>query len=656
MAINYPINPEIGDTFESGGTTWQWDGTAWNVVPSGTGDNKFTTIQADTGSTTADGTADVLTLAGGTDIATSITGDTVTFNFTGEAGGGAGDVFKNVVSDDGTAVASGNNDTLSILGGTNISTAIATDTKNVAINMDAFDIGFLSNVSNAAASTGQVLKWDGAQWAPGSDVASGGGGDTTSVIAPFAFANVGGVNGSGTNITFGSWNAGTGILTFTFSVEQANANYIVVTDGEFTDDGALVQISNKATTGFDATFYNGSGGVTTPSTVNRFTVMVYGSTPTIDVSVGANADTLDGFEGTYYLDYNNFVNTPSVVTLTDFSVGNELPAAGDGAISYDNTTGVFRYTPPTAAGIGALTSISLDGVSDVSITSVADNNLLAYDSSTSEWINQTPTEAGFASVATSGLYSDLSGTPIIPADLSDLTDTTGLIPTDLTDLGIVDGADGQVLTTDGAGNFTFTTVTSGGVTQNLFATISADSGSTTANSATDTLTVAGGSSISTAISGDTLTINYNGAAGVQNFDDLQDAQSANLATIDEFVVRSGMHFEVDNIGATAYTFEPLYSGSNPTITVISGMQISFKLNVGGHPFEIQDNTLTALTQNIIHVAEDGTVTSGSSANGQHDSGTLIWSIPENTSGTYAYECTLHPAMVGAINIKRLSTL
>lgn len=545
MAINYPINPEIGDTFESGETTWQWDGTAWNVVASGTGDSKFTTIQADTGSTTADGTADVLTLAGGTDIATSITGDTVTFNFTGEAGG-AGDVFKNVVSDDGTAVAAGNNDTLNILGGTNISTAIATDTKNVAINLDSFPIGFLSDVSSNAPSTGQVLKWDGAQWAPGADITSGG--------------------------------------------------------------------------------------------------------------AGLDADTLDGFDSTYYLDYNNFTNTPSVLTLTDISVGNELTATGNGAISYDNTTGVFRYTPPTAAGIGALTSISLDGVSDISITSVADNNLLAYDSSTSEWINQTPTEAGFASVATSGLYSDLSGTPIIPADLSDLTDTTGLIPTDLTDLGIVDGADGQVLTTDGAGNFTFTTVTSGGVTQNLFATISADSGSTTANSATDTLTVAGGSSISTAISGDTLTINYNGAAGVQNFDDLQDAQSANLATIDEFVVRSGMHFEVDNIGATAYTFEPLYSGSNPTITVISGMQISFKLNVGGHPFEIQDNTLTALTQNIIHVAEDGTVTSGSSANGQHDSGTLIWSIPENTSGTYAYECTLHPAMVGAINIKRLSTL
>jgi hypothetical protein len=50
----------------------------------------------------------------------------------------------------------------------------------------------------------------------------------------------------------------------------------------------------------------------------------------------------------------------------------------------------------------------------------------------------------------------------VPADLSDLTDTTNLIPTSLTDLGITDGTDGQVLTTNGSGGFTFTTATGGG--------------------------------------------------------------------------------------------------------------------------------------------------------------------------------------------------
>ena len=53
----------------------------------------------------------------------------------------------------------------------------------------------------------------------------------------------------------------------------------------------------------------------------------------------------------------------------------------------------------------------------------------------------------------------------------------------------------------------------GGTTQNLFETINADSGSTTASAATDVLTIAGGTNISTAITGDTVTINMTGALG-----------------------------------------------------------------------------------------------------------------------------------------------
>jgi hypothetical protein len=44
------------------------------------------------------------------------------------------------------------------------------------------------------------------------------------------------------------------------------------------------------------------------------------------------------------------------IELTNLSVGTEGTASGDGAISYNNTTGVFTYTPPTASGIGALVS------------------------------------------------------------------------------------------------------------------------------------------------------------------------------------------------------------------------------------------------------------------------------------------------------------
>ena len=89
-----------------------------------------------------------------------------------------------------------------------------------------------------------------------------------------------------------------------------------------------------------------------------------------------------------------------VIALTDISV-TSLAAAGGGTLTYDNTTGVFDYTPP-----------------DLSSFSTFD-----------------------------GDYNSLTNKPTIPSAL--------------TDLGIVDGTNGQVLTTDGAGSFTFTTVASG---------------------------------------------------------------------------------------------------------------------------------------------------------------------------------------------------
>lgn len=66
----------------------------------------------------------------------------------------------------------------------------------------------------------------------------------------------------------------------------------------------------------------------------------------------------------------------------------------------------------------------------------------------------------------SGAYADLTGKPALAnvAITGAYTDLTGRpnIPTDLTDLGIVDGTDGQVLTTDGSGVFTFETISGGG--------------------------------------------------------------------------------------------------------------------------------------------------------------------------------------------------
>lgn len=84
------------------------------------------------------------------------------------------------------------------------------------------------------------------------------------------------------------------------------------------------------------------------------------------------------------------------IALTDLSVGTEGTASGDGAIAYNNTTGVFTYTPPTPAGIGAATSAQ--GITADSAVQPGDNiSTLTNDSG---FITASDNITGNASTAT----------------------------------------------------------------------------------------------------------------------------------------------------------------------------------------------------------------------------------------------------------------
>jgi plastocyanin len=232
------------------------------------------------------------------------------------------------------------------------------------------------------------------------------------------------------------------------------------------------------------------------------------------------------------------------------------------------------------------------------------------------------------------------------------------VPNTLLDLNINDGTNGQVLSTDGSGNFSFIDAGSSGgdPDQNLFATVAADSGTTTADTTTDTLTIAGGTDISTSISGDTLTLSYTGSGGgAANLDELTDVSSAGI-DVNDIYEAAIVTLRVDNNGSIAYTFDSHYTGDNPTVYAISGTTIAFDLDlIGGHPFELQDSGGTPISDGLVHVSATGTVSTGSAAQG-FDSGTLYWRIQESLSGNYQYQCTIHSGMNGTITVKRLSTL
>jgi len=538
MALNFPQNPVADDKYTEGGTTWKYDGVTWNVDSSLSAINIFQTFGADTGLASPIVGLDTLNIVGGSNVTTSVSGRNIIINSSG--GGLTQNVFDTFTADEGSTTAASINDTLNILGGTNIATTIASDTDNVTINMSPFSINFLSDVdtTSSAPSTGQVLKWDGAKWAPGVDATTGG--------------------------------------------------------------------------------------------------------------AGTDADTLDGFDGSYYLDYNNLNNTPAILALDSLSIGVENPASGNGAISYNNATGEFKYTPPTAAGIGAIGTEVNDLSAAVVWANVPDVNITASS------VTQHQASLSITESQISDLQSYITDYTVVATDLNTISidalsdvDTTTSAPS-TNDVLQWNGANWVPAVVSGGGG-------SGDPDQNLWQDISGDTGTVTANTTTDTLTIEGGTNITTSAANDTITINFSGTLGSSTFSGTTDATTASLNVAKIYMPAIAM-LTVNNTGTSAYTFNSHYTGNNPTIYGLAGTTLAFDLtNATGHPFEIQDPTSNPYNTGLVHVDTDGTVTTGSNAQGK-SSGVLYWQIPESISGTYRYQCQSHIAMVGGISLKRLSVI
>jgi plastocyanin len=174
-------------------------------------------------------------------------------------------------------------------------------------------------------------------------------------------------------------------------------------------------------------------------------------------------------------------------------------------------------------------------------------------------------------------------------------------------------------------------------------------GPTGATGADSTVTGPTGSTGATGATGAT------GDSGSATFSGTTDATAAAI-TIDEVAYSAITRLSVTNSGSSAYLFNNQYSGNNPTIYAISGTTIAFNLAVTGHPFLIKTASGAAnYDTGLIHVATDGTVTTGSSAQGKV-TGTLYWQVPANISGAYAYQCSIHSGMLGVITIKDISAI
>jgi plastocyanin len=368
---------------------------------------------------------------------------------------------------------------------------------------------------------------------------------------------------------------------------------------------------------------SGGGGGSGVSSGTATRLAYYSSTGSVVQDSGANltwSGTLLAVTGSISASSAITVNGSNVLTAASLpNTFSTISVAGQSNVVADTSsdtltliagTGVVITTSASGDSITFASSPALTELSDVTLTAPSDGQVLKYNSATSQWINGTD----LAGSGSTNAFSTISvaGQDNVVADST--SDTFNLV-----------SGSGITITTDAN-------------TDSITITNSAASGATSLDGLSDVV-------ISSASSGQIL---LHTGSGFVNY---------TSRLFHQFAYPAITVLDVTPSGSTAYLFNNQYSGNNPTIYAISGTTIAFNLTNAGasHPFLIQTSGGSNYNTGLVHVATDGTVSTGTNAQGK-TSGTLYWQIPATTTGAYRYQCANHVAMVGVITIKDISAI
>ena len=437
----------------------------------------------------------------------------------------------------------------------------------------------ISNISNTEPSTGQVLKWSGTEWAPSTDLtASSGSGITLNDLS----VSVGDV---GTSTL--SYNSATGVFTFT-----------------------PPDLSGYATTSVIPTLLQDLSDVDDGTPTEGQIIKWDGNSWALSDDDTGSAASLGSF---------------SVNTLT----------SGAASLIYDDTNGVFTYTPPNLSSF--LTSVAINDLTDVNTAGADIGSVLKYNGE--GWVIGTDNNTGgsgggvdftqFSAVTanagnTSLTYDDAGTFTYTPPDLSNYALTSN-IPDNLSDLSDVSTAtpsDGQVLKWSNAnGHWYPGTDNVGG---------SGGSGITLADLSVSTGSASGGGALSYNHTNGTFTFQ---PADLSDYATTETVEAIQVNTISDVSITNVQYGDVLTWDGTNWTniedSTPDYVLPTASDTVLGGIKIGNNLSID------QDGVVSAATSSYSTATVNtlGLVKLGSST----EQTVAANAVSNNTDRTYAVQ-------------------
>ena len=302
-----------------------------------------------------------------------------------------------------------------------------------------------------------------------------------------------------------------------------------------------------------------------------------------------------------------FLGAGTVSTSTD----------AEGAVTITGDDDLSNFDNSTSGFISDITSESIGDLSDVALSSIGDGEILQWSSGS--FINRTLSEAGFAGVATSGAYGDLTSRPNLTFDGDVSGNTGGALGGGASTITLtLDNVNSNIGTFNtvtvnakglvtSASNVTFATVATTGSYNDLTDlpslagtykfNIAADDSTVEPINSQETVQIVGGTNITTSLNDGVITV-----TGPANLSDLN-----NDLTVSQFANDAG-YITVDEV---PQTFSFSVGADDSTLRNISAGE-SFKI-IGGTAITTSSDaegniTITGVAQDFSWSSITGTPT------------------------------------------------